>query len=104
MAHSDSRNVKIRISKDIIDTLESLPTVHNVEYKTSTVSLGPKKGGNAGQAYFEVHDGFFLNEPMPGTLCTFMGLSKESYLELFEEAKEEVNKGIAPDCDLYRIW
>ena len=101
---SESRNVTIRIANDIIRILESSSTVHNVSHKYSTVSLGYTKGGNAGQAYFEVHDGFFLNDPMPDTMCHFMGLSKDDYLKLFDEAKEEVNKGIAPDCDIYRIW
>jgi len=101
---SVSRNVTLRISKEIIRILESLPTVKNVDHKISQVSLGTKKGGNAGQAYMDVHDGFFLNEPMPETMCKFMGLSQEAYLELFKEAKDEVESGIAPDCDIYRIW
>jgi hypothetical protein len=101
---SSSRNVTIRISKEIIKILESLPTVQNVGHKISTVSLGHAKGGNVGQAYFEVHDGFFLNDPMPDNMSKFMGLSKDEYLDLFKEAKKEVDNGIAPDCDIYRIW
>ncbi|CAB4489342.1 unnamed protein product [Rhizophagus irregularis] len=101
---SDSRNVKIRISKEIIKILESSPTVKNVDYKIATVSLGTKKGGNAGQAYMEVHDGYFLNDPMPETMCKFMELSQEEYLKLFKDAKDEIESGVAPDCDLYRIW
>ncbi|RIA89157.1 S-adenosyl-L-methionine-dependent methyltransferase [Glomus cerebriforme] len=101
---SASRNVNIRISRSIIEILESSSTVKNVEYKLSTVSLGIKRGGRAGQAYMDVHDGYFLNEPMPETLCKFMDLTKEEYLKLFDDAKKEVNNGIAPECDVYRIW
>lgn len=102
---SDSRNVTIRISKEIIRMLESSPTVTNVKYERSIVPLGQLKGGNAGQAYFEVHDGFFLNEPMPETLSKFMGLSVEEYLKLFEKATKEINnEGVAPDCSIYRVW
>ncbi|EXX59694.1 uncharacterized protein OCT59_011245 [Rhizophagus irregularis] len=101
---SDSRNVKIRISNEIIKTLVSLSTVRNVDYKISTVTLGAKKGGNAGQAYMDIHDGYFLNDPMPETLCKFMGTTKEGYLKLFKEAKKEVNETFAPNCEIYRIW
>ncbi|GET01672.1 S-adenosyl-L-methionine-dependent methyltransferase [Rhizophagus clarus] len=76
---SESRNVKIRISRT-------------------------KKGGNAGQAYMDVHDGYFLNDPMPETLCEFMGLTREEYFKLFKEAKKEVNERFAPNCDIYRVW
>ncbi|GBB96171.1 hypothetical protein RclHR1_00270017 [Rhizophagus clarus] len=101
---SESRNVKIRISKDIIKILELSSSVKNVDYKISTVSLGTKRGGNAGQAYMEVHDGYFLNDPMPETMCKFMGLSQEDYKNLFDDAKNEVENGVGPDCDIYRIW
>jgi hypothetical protein len=75
-----------------------------VDYRISTVTLGTKKGGNAGQAYMDVHDGYFLNDPMPDTMCKIMGLTKEEYIKLFKEAKKEVNETFAPNCDIYRIW
>ena len=101
---SNGRNVNIRMYKDLMKILNSTPTVQNVESKIERVTLGSKKGGSIGQAYLDVHDGYFLNVPLPENLCEIMKISMEDYLELFKEAKKEVEDGIAPDCETYRIW
>ena len=41
---------------------------------------------------------------MPETMCKFMNLSQNEYFEWFKEAKKEVENGITPDCDIFRIW
>ncbi|CAG8449136.1 5452_t:CDS:2 [Funneliformis caledonium] len=101
---SESRNVRIRMYRNLIKILNSTQTVHNIESKVAIVPLGMKKGGNVGQTYLEVHDGFFLNDPMPETMSKIMNLSRQEYFDLFDEAKQEIEKGVAPDCEIYRIW
>ena len=90
--------------KNLMKILNSSSTVQNIESRIEKVTLGSKKGGSIGQAYLDVHDGYFLNVPLPENLCKIMEISEEEYLELFKEAKKEVEDGIAPDCDIYRIW
>ncbi|CAI2163989.1 17654_t:CDS:2 [Funneliformis geosporum] len=101
---SESRNVKIRMYDNLISNLNSIPMVQNVESELKCIPLGSRRGGNAGHEYLEVHNGFFLNVPMPETMCKFMGLSVEQYLEMFKEARKEVADGISPECEVYRIW
>ncbi|CAG8439492.1 12744_t:CDS:2 [Funneliformis mosseae] len=101
---SESRNVKIRMYENLINILDSIPMVQNVESEIKSTILGSKRGGNAGHEYLEVHNGYFLNVPMPETMCKFMGLTEEQYFEMFYEAKKEVLDGIAPECEVYRIW
>ncbi|CAI2163993.1 17657_t:CDS:2 [Funneliformis geosporum] len=101
---SETRNVNIRMYDDLIRILSSTPSVQNVESKKKVISLGSKRGGYVGYEYMEIHNGFFLNVPMPETLSKFMGLSEEDYLELFKIAKSEVENDISPDCEVYKIW
>ncbi|CAI2163988.1 17653_t:CDS:2 [Funneliformis geosporum] len=101
---SESRNVRIRMYKNLIKILNSTQMVQNIESKVAIVPLGTKKGGNVGQTYLEVHDGFFLNDPMPEIMSKVMNMSREEYIELFGEAKKEIEEGVAPDCEIYRIW
>ncbi|CAG8449091.1 5449_t:CDS:2 [Funneliformis caledonium] len=97
---SEARNVKIRMYDNLIRTLNSTTSVQNVESKKEVISLGT---GFLGNEYLELHHDFFL-KAMPETLSKFMGLSEGDYIELFKKAKNEVENGISPDCELYRIW
>ncbi len=87
-----------------MNSLKSIEEIQNVDIDVKTIPLGTKKGRNAGQIYWDIHEDFFLNEPMPETMCKFMNLSQNEYFELFKEAKKEVENGITPDCDIFRIW